>query len=120
MTTAERSRAYNLRVNFGMTVDEYEVLLAEQGGVCAICGSPPKKVRLAVDHDHKTGMVRGLLCGQCNRRLGERVTSAWLLAAYEYLDTPPVMSALGRVPQGKTGRVKRRRKPKTRRPKAGA
>jgi len=50
---------------------EYQKKLAEQNGVCAICGERPKKTRrLAFDHDHKTGKMRGLLCGRCNMVLG--------------------------------------------------
>lgn len=56
---------------FGLTVDDYNLLLEQQNGVCAIC----KKVdsdgrRLAVDHCHGTGTVRGLLCRRCNTAIG--------------------------------------------------
>lgn len=54
---------------YGLTVEDYEKLLKAQGGVCAICGRPPKKQRLAVDHDHLTKRVRGLLCAFCNGRI---------------------------------------------------
>jgi hypothetical protein len=45
-------------------------MLEEQGGVCAICGKPPEKERLCVDHSHANGMIRGLLCRCCNSGLG--------------------------------------------------
>lgn len=67
------TRERKLRVSFGLTVEEYEKMLANQGGVCAICSGvqrPPGK-RLAVDHDHSTGRVRGLLCFECNVGLGK-------------------------------------------------
>jgi hypothetical protein len=51
-------------------VNRYDEILAEQLGVCAICGLPPNGRRLAVDHDHETGEIRGLLCAQCNFGLG--------------------------------------------------
>lgn len=58
----------------GLTVQQYESLLAKQGGVCAICHRPdPGREgyeHLHVDHDHATGLVRGLLCHGCNTALG--------------------------------------------------
>ena len=66
-----RDRTYNLRSKYGIKLEDYERMFEEQGGVCAICGSPPtahKKNRghLHVDHDHASGEVRGLLCHRCN------------------------------------------------------
>lgn len=62
---------------YGLTAADYESMLAEQGGVCACCGQPETArhrsgtlFQLAVDHDHDTGRVRGLLCAVCNRALG--------------------------------------------------
>jgi len=75
------------RSRLGLTLDDYERLLATQGGVCAICERPPKKRRLHVDHDHATGKVRGLLCFTCNRYvLGKYATPAKLRAAADYLE----------------------------------
>ena len=69
--------AANLRANYGMTFDDYEALWLSQGGRCAICGVDAplrghgrERMRLAVDHSHETGAVRGLLCGMCNGGLG--------------------------------------------------
>jgi Recombination endonuclease VII len=67
---AEADRAKHLKSFFGLTVDRYEAMLAAQGGVCALCGAPPLQKRLAVDHNHETGQIRGLLCFVCNRWLG--------------------------------------------------
>lgn len=64
------NRAKCLKNRFGITPEEYETMLADQGGVCVICGRLPDKKRLAVDHDHETGEVRGLLCQHCNLCLG--------------------------------------------------
>lgn len=67
----EYGRTSNLRKAFGITVAEYEALLAEQSGGCGICGKTcTTGRRLAVDHDHETGRVRGLLCSRCNRGIG--------------------------------------------------
>jgi hypothetical protein len=64
---------------------DYLALLDAQQGTCAICGHPPKTRRLAVDHDHKSGNVRGLLCHFCNRTLATRCTVEWLRSATAYL-----------------------------------
>lgn len=61
----------HLRREYGITLDDYRQMLAMQNFGCAICGAGPSpKRRLSVDHDHKTGKVRGLLCGKCNSGLG--------------------------------------------------
>lgn len=63
----DNRRAYSLRVNYGITVTEYDDMFEQQSGVCAICLESCKTgKRLAVDHDHATGKVRGLLCTRCN------------------------------------------------------
>lgn len=61
-----------LRRKFGMTPADYERMLEAQKHLCAICRQQqrPSHIRLAVDHDHDTGQVRGLLCTPCNRWLG--------------------------------------------------
>src|SRR5512137_1519538 len=60
-------RGYKLKKRYGLTPEQYDVLFRKQKGVCAICGRPPpKRSRLAVDHNHKTAAIRGLLCHLCN------------------------------------------------------
>lgn len=61
-----------LRRTFGITLDEYNGMYESQNGLCAICGKPDEVEgrRLAVDHNHDTGHIRALLCGNCNRGLG--------------------------------------------------
>jgi ribosomal protein L32 len=64
---------------YGLTQDEYSGMLSRQHAVCAICQEPERYIdkrtgerrNLSVDHDHKTGRVRGLLCGACNRGIGQ-------------------------------------------------
>lgn len=80
---------------YGITADDYDSLLAAQGGRCAICRAQPKSKRLAVDHDHKSGAVRGLLCSRCNHDL---MGSAWdsmamATALWHYMNTPPATGA---------------------------
>ena len=71
----------------GVSDEDYALLLAMQGGGCAICGQPPKSRRLHVDHDHKTGRVRGLLCFVCNRYILGKYATAWKLRrAADYLE----------------------------------
>lgn len=71
----EQHRKDNLK-KFGLTLEEYQEMFYNQNGVCAICGNPETKTRggvvkrLAIDHDHLTGQVRGLLCQNCNVALG--------------------------------------------------
>ncbi len=69
----EAARKYNEALSYrraSVTPEQYGAMLAEQSGTCAICNEPPKKNRLAVDHNHLTGRVRGLLCIRCNITLG--------------------------------------------------
>ncbi len=70
----------------GVTDADYERLLSEQGGTCALCPTKPKTRRLHVDHDHATGKVRGLLCYRCNRALPAGLDAAWHRRAAIYLE----------------------------------
>jgi Autographiviridae endonuclease VII len=64
-------RARRLWTDYAMTLDQYDEMLSAQGGKCALCGEPPAEgIWLHVDHCHDSGVVRALLCGVCNRRLG--------------------------------------------------
>jgi hypothetical protein len=76
-----------LKKAYGMTVEEYEALLARQEEKCAICRKPCHTGgNLSVDHDHDTGRVRGLLCRNCNRGIGLLQESPEILqAAIQYL-----------------------------------
>lgn len=85
---------------YGISTRQYNAILAAQGGVCAICGRRPSKRRLAVDHDHHTGVVRGLLCASgdygCNKGLGYFNDDVEILRrAVAYLETPPADAVLG-------------------------
>lgn len=78
---------YEVKKRYGMTGEGYHDLVRLQGGVCAICGGKcPTGRELSVDHCHETGMVRGLLCINCNRGLGNFKDDPELLnAAIAYL-----------------------------------
>lgn len=81
-----RRQKYRLKYRYGISQDEYNDLFQRQGGVCAICEQPETKkssaggvAALAVDHDHITGAVRGLLCHACNLILGNAKDDPMLL-----------------------------------------
>ncbi len=74
---------------YGITGEQYWALYAYQGERCAICKvARGVTKRLAVDHDHDSGEVRGLLCGPCNQMLGRLGVDA-LRRAADYLENPP-------------------------------
>lgn len=69
--TKEEQREINLKSKFGLSLLAYQEIIDKQGGVCGICKKQCKvKNYLSVDHDHKTGKIRGLLCHHCNLALG--------------------------------------------------
>lgn len=80
-----------LKSNYGISIEVYEDLYKQQNGKCAICnikGTKRRstKVRLIVDHNHKTGKIRQLLCGKCNTGLGHLQDSPGILkSALRYL-----------------------------------
>ena len=65
-----RMRRNHQLKRYGMTIEEYEALLAQQGGTCAVCDSDNNGRTMHVDHCHANGHVRGLLCSPCNTALG--------------------------------------------------
>jgi len=87
----EATQDRNLRHNYGIGRGEWLAMVEAQGGVCKICGRAPKgKGRntrcLHVDHDHVSGVIRGLLCIKCNVMLGKSEDStATLQKAIDYL-----------------------------------
>lgn len=86
----EAHRLFVFRTKYGITQEDYDRKLIEQKGKCDICGrdNPGRKGAkyFAVDHDHKTGKVRGLLCSRCNCAIGSfQDDIAVIGAALEYL-----------------------------------
>lgn len=90
----EAKRSGRLKAEYNLTIEEYQAMLEMQGNGCAICGvretgvsEKGKRQRsLSVDHDHKTGKVRGILCHRCNFAIGQlQDNPELLLKAAEYL-----------------------------------
>lgn len=77
---------------YGITKIQYKLMLKSQNEVCAICGKMETKKQhgkvqiLSVDHDHITGRIRGLLCFDCNTKLGTLENKDWLRKAKRYLE----------------------------------
>jgi hypothetical protein len=90
---------------YGMTLADYERMFEAQGGVCAICGEArPEERTLHVDHDHATGVIRGLLCFRCNNALGDfREEYELFRRAAEYLDRDDELAGLVRARVGALG-----------------
>ena len=92
----KKLRAYKRHLKYGITDQQYHAILVLQSGVCAICHQPEIRLNkadgtilpLAVDHNHDTGEIRGLLCHSCNLALGIfKDDPKRLLAASQYLLT---------------------------------
>lgn len=84
----EHYRRINLWHKFKMTIEDYDKMLEDQNGLCLICERHYSnfKLRLAVDHNHSTGKVRGLLCGSCNSGMGKLQDDVdYLQSAINYL-----------------------------------
>jgi hypothetical protein len=88
----EHQRSAEMKSKYGLTSAEYDAMCRAQNNRCAVCRNPEtakykgRLKRLAVDHDHVTGRVRGLLCQACNVLLGNcRENVLTLQAAIQYL-----------------------------------
>lgn len=85
---------------FGISAEDYRAMYESQGGKCAICQrATGASKRLAVEHDHATGWIRGLCCSPCNVGvLGHlRDDPEALLRAADYLMNPPAFAVIGKV-----------------------
>ena len=85
----DKNASAMLKRNYGITLADYDRMVEKQNGKCAICETTEPSgngARFAVDHDHKTGEVRGLLCFDCNSGIGKfKDDAALLTSAIEYL-----------------------------------
>lgn len=89
-TGKAKCRNYVLKQQYGIDLQIYNQMFEQQNGCCAICGKHQSelKIALAVDHDHKTGKIRGLLCRQCNLLIGNSNESVDVLKkATTYLES---------------------------------
>lgn len=120
MNAIEKRREKHLNQAFGTTSAEWEIILLHQNGVCFACKRKSVGKRLATDHCHDTGLLRGLLCNRCNALLGKiennfkryglhkipgMTVIAVLLAFAAYLQSPPATKALGRRVLGYPGKI---------------
>lgn len=85
---SRRKEDYRLKNLYGISIEEYEMMYKRQGRKCAICRQDRSEMKLCVDHDHITGEIRGLLCQQCNKGLGDFADSVeYLKSAVAYLQS---------------------------------
>ncbi|MEU3161799.1 endonuclease VII domain-containing protein [Streptomyces griseoincarnatus] len=99
--SAHAKRIRKLRNDYKITLEQYEHMLAVQEGKCAIChGGPGVEGKLHIDHCHKSGVVRALLCGPCNRALGVYESVAERAAPYlvRYGKGNPLLKAAAQRP----------------------
>jgi hypothetical protein len=85
----QKGREYHLKKTYGINLEQYDLLLKKQDNKCAICKRHSSEFpkRLSVDHDHKTGEIRGLLCTHCNRYVVGRNTDGDILRRVaEYIE----------------------------------
>lgn len=82
-------RKHDWKRRYGITVEQHEAMAEAQGYMCAICGRhaiETDRAHLCVDHDHKTGKVRGLLCAGCNAHLAVLENADFIIKATAYLE----------------------------------
>jgi hypothetical protein len=93
--TDENRRRWHIKKRYGISIEEFDAILAQQGGVCAICGQDEPdahgrtgtKFKLSIDHCHDSNEIRGILCNRCNRAIGLLNDDVDLLKkAIEYLE----------------------------------
>ena len=82
----EKNRAGTLRYRYDLTLEQHRMMYLAQNGCCAICGKSVPYDKMATDHDHNTGRVRGLLCNRCNIRIGIFDEHDLLEKALNYLE----------------------------------
>ena len=120
MTSSEKKRASYLKQAFDISPLDWDKVLSFQGGLCFCCRRKPVGKRLCTEHDHASGLFRGLLCHACNALLGKiennfkryglhkvpgLTVEGLLLRFAAYLSHPPAVGALGRQVFGYPGKI---------------
>jgi hypothetical protein len=120
VTASEKKRAAHLKQAFDITPIEWDKVSSFQGGVCFCCRRKPIGKRLSTDHNHTSGLFRGLLCHACNALLGKiennfkryglhkvpgLTVEGVLIALHAYLSDPPAVEALQRQVFGYPGKI---------------
>lgn len=83
----DRKKESHVRQRYGVTLEWFNEKLAQQNGKCALCDEPPTHNRLHIDHDHRTGALRDLLCNRCNLGIGQfKDDPALLRRAADYVE----------------------------------
>jgi recombination endonuclease VII len=105
-----KARAKRLKDAFNLSIEQWDIIDRFQGFVCWLCRKRQKSgKRLAVDHRHSDGLIRALLCSQCNRLLGKIESNGWtidiLKRLIDYFINPPAVQALGHEVFGFPGRT---------------
>jgi hypothetical protein len=108
--SSARAHAASIKRDFDLSAEEYDALLLLQDGRCAVCRGKPISQRLAVDHDHQTGKVLGLLCSKCNREAKGALHDSLNLARnlVHYMEHPP-MTGEWTIPKPPETPVQKRR-----------
>lgn len=91
--------------NFNLTAEMWQRIYDYQKGLCGVCHEPLENRIANTDHEHKTGLVRGIACFNCNRSIREYFTIDFVTKILDYLKNPPATAALGRSHYGLAGRV---------------
>lgn len=94
LDTKHQNRMYQKKHKYGLSEEQYLDMFKQQNNSCAICKTSFKKTKACVDHNHITGIVRGLLCNNCNKALGlVHDNKSILKNMIVYLDNEPDVSS---------------------------
>lgn len=103
-----------LKKEYGITPEQFGLLMDSQDGRCWICNRVPKKNKFNIDHDHDTHFIRGLVCVNCNTNLLPYIEKFPELVkrAFVYLENPPAFAVIGKISVPESNQARRRKKVK--------